>query len=130
MFLCPVGRADYVEDNYANLDTRIVEGFDFGVYYDLATGIGDWTFTWQGSVYTRYDQEPGNAAQLLLDAQNAGTLPANYPVRGFDDLLRRDVIMDLMCNGFVDKKRLGTRHGIEFDEYFDRLELLGQLGLA
>ena len=88
--LCPVGRADYVDDNYANLDTRIVEGFDFGVYYDLSTRIGEWGFTWQGSVYTKYKQKPGNAAQLLLDAQNAGVIPAGYPVRGFDDLLRRD----------------------------------------
>ena len=99
--LCPVGRADYVEDNYANLDTRIVEGFDFGVYYDLPTDIGDWAFTWQGSVYTRYDQEPGNAAQLLLDAQNAGTLPPNYPVRGFDDLLRRDGNQEQKMNARV-----------------------------
>lgn len=88
--LCPVGRADYVEDVYANLDTRQVQGFDFGVYYDLETGIGDFGFSWQGSVYTKYEQKPGNAAAALLQAQEAGLIPLNYPVTGFDDLLRRD----------------------------------------
>jgi outer membrane receptor protein involved in Fe transport len=88
--LCPAGRADYIDDNYANLDTRIVEGFDFGLYFDLPTDFGDWNFTWQGSITTRYKQEPGNRAAALLEAQEAGMIPANYPVRGFDDLLRRD----------------------------------------
>ncbi len=88
--LCPAGDIEYIDDNYQNLDVRKVEGYDFAVYYDLATDIGDWSLTWQGSVYTRYDQEPGGAAQVLLDAQNAGTIPANYPVTGFADLLRMD----------------------------------------
>ena len=88
--ICPAGDLDFVNDQYQNLNTRIVEGFDFGVYYDLDTDIGDWIFSWQGSVYTRYDQEPGGAAQLLLDAQDAGIIPSNYPVAGFDDLLRMD----------------------------------------
>ncbi|MBT8048491.1 MAG: TonB-dependent receptor [Xanthomonadales bacterium] len=88
--ICPAGPLDFVNDRYQNLNTRKVEGYDFGVYYDLYTDIGDWSFSWQGSVYTRYDQEPGGAAQVLLDAQNAGTIPANYPVSGFDDLLRMD----------------------------------------
>ena len=99
--LCPVGRADFVDDNYANLDTRIVEGFDFGVYYDLDTNIGNWAFSWQGSIYTTYDQKPGNAAQLLLDAQNSGVLPPNYPIRGFDDLLRRDGNQEQKMNARV-----------------------------
>ena len=88
--LCPAGRADYVDDNYANLDKRIVEGFDFGLYYDVSTGIGDWSFSWQGSVYTRYDQEPGVRANLLLQAQEQGIIPSNYPVAGFDSLLRQN----------------------------------------
>jgi outer membrane receptor protein involved in Fe transport len=88
--ICPAGTLDFVNDRYQNLDTRKVEGYDFGVYYDLGTDIGDWTFSWQGSVYTRYDQEPGGAALVLLDAQEAGILPSNYPVSGFDDLLRMD----------------------------------------
>jgi outer membrane receptor protein involved in Fe transport len=99
--LCPAGRADFIEDNYANLDTRIVEGYDFGVYYNLPSAFGDWDFTWQGSITTRYDQVPGNAAQALLDAQDSGIIPANYPVRGFDDLVRRDGNQEQKMNARV-----------------------------
>ena len=58
--------------------------------YDVSTGIGDWSFSWQGSVYTRYDQEPGVRANLLLQAQEQGIIPSNYPVAGFDSLLRQN----------------------------------------
>ena len=33
--LCPFGLAERVEDNYANLNDRSIEGNDLGVYYDL-----------------------------------------------------------------------------------------------
>ena len=53
-----------------------------------------------------------------------GTLPT---VRGLvmsdDDLLRNEVIMDLMCNLAIDKRRVEERHGIDFDATFaDALE--------
>jgi oxygen-independent coproporphyrinogen-3 oxidase len=35
-----------------------------------------------------------------------------------DDRLRRDVIMQLMCNFRVDKHEISARYGIDFDEYF------------
>lgn len=35
-----------------------------------------------------------------------------------DDRLRRDVIMQLMCNFRVDKREISTRYDIDFDEYF------------
>jgi outer membrane receptor protein involved in Fe transport len=85
--ICPAGEIESVSDQYANLDTRKVEGFDFGVYYDVSSGIGDWSFTWVGSIYTRYDQKPGGLTRLLIDAQDAGVLPDHYPVAGFNDLL-------------------------------------------
>jgi outer membrane receptor protein involved in Fe transport len=88
--LCPTGEVSFVNDQYANLDTRKVEGFDFGVYYDLESGIGDWTFTWVGSIYTRYDQEPGTVASLIADAQDAGVIPSNYPIDGLGDLIQKD----------------------------------------
>ncbi|MEE4218228.1 MAG: TonB-dependent receptor [Xanthomonadales bacterium] len=103
--LCPAGDLDYVNDIYENLDTRIVEGFDFGVYYDLETGIGDWDFTWVGSVYTKYDQEPGGAAQVLFDAQEAGIIPSNYPVEGFDDILRMDGNQEQKMNARINWRR-------------------------
>ncbi len=88
--ICPAGDIDFINDQYANLDTRKVEGYDFAVYYDLDTNHGYWNFSWQGSIYTLYTQEPGDLAGSLLAAQAAGTIPANYPVAGLGDLLRND----------------------------------------
>jgi hypothetical protein len=88
--LCPAGEAEFGNDKYANLDTREVKGWDLGVYYDLMTDIGDWTFTWQGSFYTNYDQTPGDLASTIKEAQDAGIIPANYTIEGLGDLLERD----------------------------------------
>ncbi len=88
--ICPGGDIEFIADKYANLDTRKVEGWDFGVYYDLPSRIGDWRFTWVGSIYTKYLQEPGDLATQLVDAQANGTIPANYPIDGLGDLIRRD----------------------------------------
>lgn len=53
------------------------------------------------------------------EAIDAGRLPI---FRGFelsaDDRLRRDVIMQLICNFTLDTAAMGVRHGIRFDEYF------------
>ena len=37
--LCPVGKVDYVADEYLNLATREVEGTDVAIYYDFETNI-------------------------------------------------------------------------------------------
>ena len=72
-------------------------------------------------------------------AQNVKKLPAYYaaidegrfPIeRGYalsqDDLLRRAVITELMCNFHVDFDTLGERYGVNFGAYFDfELETLG-----
>jgi oxygen-independent coproporphyrinogen III oxidase len=64
-------------------------------------------------------------------AQNVKKLPPYYaaiddgrfPIeRGYrltsDDLVRRHVISELMCNFFVDRPDVATRFGIDFDTYF------------
>jgi iron complex outermembrane receptor protein len=43
-----------------------------------------------GSVYTDYDQTPGDLSSTIQDAQDAGVIPSNYPIEGLGDLLRRD----------------------------------------
>ncbi len=80
-------------------------------------------------------------------AQNAKTLPEYYealqqqrlPItRGVvlsrDDMLRREVIMELMCQGRLDFERLRERHGIEAERHFapelDRLRGLASQGLV
>lgn len=78
-------------------------------------------------------------------AQNAKKLPAYYeaidagrfPIeRGYgldaDDLIRRHVITQLMCNFHVDRAAVGARFGVEFDNYFkvELAELAGPGGAA
>jgi oxygen-independent coproporphyrinogen-3 oxidase len=65
-------------------------------------------------------------------SQNVKTLDAYYsmldkgqlPVeRGItlteDDCLRREIIMDLMCRGWIDFRDMEQRYGIRFEQYFD-----------
>lgn len=66
---------------------------------------------------------------------DAGLLPIWRGVRlDDDDLLRAEVIQQLMCQGEIDLARLGQRHGIDYRHYFaDALQSLQQLqddGLA
>ena len=73
-----------------------------------------------GRVGDSYSQ---NARDLIgyYAALDAGRLPV---VRGLeldeDDLIRRDLIGELMCHGVVDKRQFGARHRLLFDEYFVR----------
>ncbi len=79
--------------------------------------------------------------------QNAKTLPEYYEslagrtlpvVRGYssntDDLVRRDVIMALMCQGRVDFDAIETAHGIRMEDYFgpelETLRGMAESGLA
>ena len=90
--LCPVGDAQRVDDVYANLDTREVSGHDIGVYFDMETRAGDFRFQYVASFTDKYDQLPGPGAQALIDAQEAGVLPASVVIEGFGNLIRRDTI--------------------------------------
>ena len=77
-------------------------------------------------------EEMSSMIQATADhAQNAKTLDEYYEmldrgvlpvIRGFelnhDDLIRRDVIMDLMCQGDVSMEAIEQAHGIQFREYF------------
>ena len=67
--LSPAGNVNFGSEKYSILDTRTLKGFDFGIYYDLASSVGDWAFTWVGSVYTKYTQTPGDLASTIIKAQ-------------------------------------------------------------
>lgn len=73
-----------------------------------------------GRVGDSYSQ---NARDLIgyYAALDAGRLPI---VRGMqldeDDLIRRELIGELMCHGVVDKQAFGERHRLLFDTYFAR----------
>ncbi|MDG0980244.1 MAG: TonB-dependent receptor, partial [Halieaceae bacterium] len=88
--ICPAGTAVTVFDKYENLDTRTVEGHDIGVYYDLSTDFGEWSFSYNGSFLDTFEQKAGGAAAELIAAQKTGVLPLDIPVDGFADLKGRD----------------------------------------
>ena len=88
--ICPAGNIEYVDDRYANLDTRVVRGVDYGIYYAIETDFGTFNFKYQVSELRRFTQDAGGDAAELLAAQKAGELPSSFEVTGFADLVRRD----------------------------------------
>ncbi|MFA6231540.1 MAG: oxygen-independent coproporphyrinogen III oxidase [Rhodanobacter sp.] len=87
-----------------------------------------------GRIGDTYSQ---NARDLIgyYAALDAGRMPV---MRGLeldeDDLIRRELIGELMCHGVIDKHRFGIRHRLLFDEYFlrerQRLRVLLDDGLV
>ena len=78
-----------------------------------------------GKVGDSYSQSVKELSQYYARIDQ-GLLPVH---RGYrltaDDLLRREVISDLMCHGRIDFGTYEARHGIRFTEYF--AEALAQL---
>ncbi len=98
--ICPAGDVIFIDDKYANLDTRTVEGHDIGVYYDVDTGFGDFSFKYVGSFYDKYKQTPGPLSQRLLAAEAAGIIPPGG-VTGFGDLIGMDGNQDEKHNASI-----------------------------
>lgn len=85
--LCPVGEVTFVADQYANLDTRTVEGHDIGIYYDFDTSFGDFRIKYNGSFYDTYEQlGTSGVSQAILDAKAANPAIV-YPIAGIGDLI-------------------------------------------
>ena len=88
--ICPAGTALRVDDAYANLDTRTLEGHDIAVYYDLDTDIGSFRLSYNVSFLDVFEQEASGDAALLVASQASGEIPADVPIDGFADLIGRD----------------------------------------
>ena len=84
--LCPFGLADRVEDNYANLNNRTIEGWDSGFYYDTETAFGTLSFKHQISQLTAKMQEYGPTLSMLDAAMAGGEIPLTA-IDGFGDIL-------------------------------------------
>ena len=84
--ICPFGLAERVEDNYANLNDRTLEGTDLGVYYDLDTWFGKFSFKHQVSMLTKREQNYGPTLTILAEAMADGFLPVRA-IDGFGDIL-------------------------------------------
>ena len=88
--ICPAGQATRVNDRYANLDTRTLQGFDVGIYYEADTDFGDFSIRYLASFLQNFEQEAGGNAATLIAAKESGLIPGDIPVVGFDDLVQRD----------------------------------------
>ena len=88
--VCAFGNVKHVEDNYLNLATRTIEGFDVGVYYNVDTAFGDIGIRYIGSFIDKFEQIPGGAFQALAQQQASGQIPDDIPLSGFGDLLLKD----------------------------------------
>jgi len=85
--ICPVGRVQYVTDNYTNLDTRTLEGYDVGIYYDFETGIGDFDLSYNGSFYTKFEQTASSILTNTVEDAKGSDPTIVYPLVGLGDLL-------------------------------------------
>ena len=71
-----------------------------------------------GKVGDSYSQSVKELSQYYARLDQ-GLLPIHRGYRlNADDLLRREVISDLMCHGRIDFARIEARHGIDFKAYF------------
>ncbi len=88
--LCPVGEVDFVSDVYTNLDTRKLEGFDIGIYWNLETDSGDWDFKYNGSFYDLFEQTASGPLSTAVLAAKEANPDIVYPLVGLGDLLGID----------------------------------------
>jgi outer membrane receptor protein involved in Fe transport len=85
--VCPFGVIKYVADEYLNLATRTIEGYDIGIYYDVDTDFGDFGIRYIGSYIDKFEQVPGGEFSAMATQQASGAIPADIPIDGFGDLL-------------------------------------------
>jgi len=88
--ICPAGDVNFIDDRYTNLDTRTAAGIDVALDYTLRTDLGRFSLRYAASFMTELEQAAGGAAANLVAAQADGTLPGNYPVDGFANLIGMD----------------------------------------
>lgn len=88
--LCPAGAIHFIEDRYANLDTRTVSGFDIGIYGKFDLEWGRVSVKYLRSQTQEFEQTAGGVSAELVAAKEEGIIPANIPVAGFANLIGQD----------------------------------------
>lgn len=71
-----------------------------------------------GEVDGCYVQNIANEPEYVRDVTERGHATYRGHAMSAEDRLRRDVILELMCNGRIDKRRIETEHGVDFDATF------------
>ena len=88
--LCPAGQVTRIDDVYANLDDRTLEGSDLLVDYYLDTKFGDFKFRFSGTFYDKMFQEASSEASSIIEASQPGGIldqPGITAPQGFQNLL-------------------------------------------
>ncbi|MDP3740269.1 MAG: TonB-dependent receptor [Hyphomonadaceae bacterium] len=79
----------FVEDNYLNLDERAVQGWDFGLYYNLDdTPVGDFSFRINAAFLDKFFQGVSPNGAIINAAAASGQIPAVLTVNGQGNLVR------------------------------------------
>jgi oxygen-independent coproporphyrinogen-3 oxidase len=73
------------------------------------------------SMLDRYYGQNYKTIRPYYEAIDSGNLPTFPGIElNNDDVIRREVITELICNFKLDKKNIENRFGIDFDSYFER----------
>ncbi len=87
----PVGEILFISDIYLNLLPRKIEGVDYAIYYDLFdTAVGDFKFKINASQMRKFDVEPSDRDNIILDAIESGAIDSSVTVAGAGSLLERN----------------------------------------
>jgi outer membrane receptor protein involved in Fe transport len=87
--LAAVGDIVFVNDNYLNLDERTVQGWDFGLYYELdGTPFGDFSLRINAALLDKFFQGVSPNGAIINAAAAAGEIPPVLQVSGQGDLVR------------------------------------------
>ena len=71
-----------------------------------------------GEIDGSYVQNIANEPEYIKLTEERGYATYRGHSMSDEDKLRRDVILELMCNGRIDKLRIQRDHGVNFDETF------------
>lgn len=81
--LTAVGEVQYITDAYTNQQPQTVEGLDLGAMWNLrGTRYGDFSLNLNVSHLLKYYLELAPGAQALVDAKEAGDIPASISLGG------------------------------------------------
>lgn len=87
--LSPVGDILFVDDDYLNLDERTVQGWDFGLYYNLdGTPAGDFSFRINAALLDKFFQGVSPNGAIINSAAATGDIPSVLTVGGQGNLVR------------------------------------------
>lgn len=89
--LAPAGDILFVRDTYDNNEDIDVEGFDYGIYYDIEdTRVGDFGLNLNASYLDTYFIALSPGAQQIRDAVNSGLISNEITVSQEGNIIRQD----------------------------------------